>query len=233
MCDTLHPGNITTSTLHRMCDTLHPGNITISTLHRMCDTLHPGNITTSTLHRMLDTLHPGNITTSTLNRMCDTLHPGNITISTLHRMCDTLHPGNITTSTLHRMWDTLHPGNITTSTLHRMWDTLHPDEAYAAAEFGFPAPGSDMDVEMTQEKVNTRCPYTGMEMVYPVRNKHCGHNYDKDGIQQYIKQRKKKAKCPLGGCSNEKPIEMSDLEENKELKRYIERMNRNVKKGKK
>ncbi|XP_045164112.1 E3 SUMO-protein ligase NSE2-like isoform X2 [Mercenaria mercenaria] len=115
----------------------------------------------------------------------------------------------------------------------RMWDTLHPDEAYAAAEFGFPAPGSDMDVEMTQEKVNTRCPYTGMEMVYPVRNKHCGHNYDKDGIQQYIKQRKKKAKCPLGGCSNEKPIEMSDLEENKELKRYIERMNRNVKKGKK
>jgi SUMO ligase MMS21 Smc5/6 complex component len=68
------------------------------------------------------------------------------------------------------------------------------DEAYSAAEFGFPAPGTDAEVEMTQENVNTKCPYTGMEMVNPVRNKNCGHNYDMEGIQQYIKQRKKKAK---------------------------------------
>ena len=40
-------------------------------------------------------------------------------------------------------------------------------------------------------------------------------------------------RCPLGGCSNDKPVEMSDLEDNKELKRYIDRMNRNAKKGKK
>ena len=38
-------------------------------------------------------------------------------------------------------------------------------------------------------------------------------------------------RCPLGGCSNEKPIELSDLEENKELKRYIDRKNRQAKKG--
>ena len=33
-------------------------------------------------------------------------------------------------------------------------------------------------------------------------------------------------RCPLGGCSNEKPIELTDLEENRELRRYIERKNR-------
>lgn len=112
----------------------------------------------------------------------------------------------------------------------RMRNALHQDEALG---FGVPTQGSDEDVEMTEEKVNTQCVYTGMEMVHPVRNKHCGHNYDKEGIQQYIKRRKEKAMCPRGGCLNEKPLEMSDLEDNKELKRYIERMNSNAKKGKK
>ncbi|XP_052778778.1 E3 SUMO-protein ligase NSE2-like [Mya arenaria] len=80
----------------------------------------------------------------------------------------------------------------------------------------------DDDIEMTQE-INTKCPYTGMDMVHPVRNKLCGHNYEREGIMQYIKQRMNKAKCPLSGCGNEKPVEESDLVENKELKRYIEK----------
>ena len=33
-------------------------------------------------------------------------------------------------------------------------------------------------------------------------------------------------RCPVGGCPNEKPIELSDLEDNKELKRHIDRQNR-------
>ncbi|WAR26754.1 NSE2-like protein [Mya arenaria] len=97
----------------------------------------------------------------------------------------------------------------------RMFRALHPDETMLGT-------CEDDDIEMTQE-INTKCPYTGMDMVHPVRNKLCGHNYEREGIMQYIKQRKKKAKCPLSGCGNEKPVEESDLVENKELKRYIEK----------
>ena len=32
----------------------------------------------------------------------------------------------------------------------------------------------------------------------------------------------------MGGCANTVPIEMSDLEDNKELKRYIDKMNRHA-----
>ena len=49
------------------------------------------------------------------------------------------------------------------------------------------------DVEMTQQQINTKCPYTGKEMVDPVRNTICKHSYDKAGIMHYIKQRGKKA----------------------------------------
>lgn len=112
----------------------------------------------------------------------------------------------------------------------KMHETLNPDEPYQPQ----PSCSVDDDVEMTQQTVNTKCPYTGKEMVMPMRNKICGHNYEKEGILQYIKQRKKKARCPLGGCSNEKPVELTDLEENRELRRYIDRKNRQavIKKGK-
>lgn len=43
-------------------------------------------------------------------------------------------------------------------------------------------------------EVNTRCPYTGKEMVHPVTNKHCKHNYDREGILQFIKSRGIRAK---------------------------------------
>ena len=52
----------------------------------------------------------------------------------------------------------------------------------------------DDDILMTQQAVNTKCPYTGKEMVIPMKNKICGHNYEKEGILQYIHQRKKKAR---------------------------------------
>lgn len=48
----------------------------------------------------------------------------------------------------------------------------------------------DACIEVTQETVNFRCPYTGKEMVNPVRNIHCNHNYEKDGILHYIKHRR-------------------------------------------
>lgn len=68
--------------------------------------------------------------------------------------------------------------------------------SYIAGEPYQPQPSCsvDEDVEMTQATVNTKCPYTGKEMVVPMRNKICGHHYEKEGILQYIQQRKKKAR---------------------------------------
>lgn len=57
-----------------------------------------------------------------------------------------------------------------------------------------PVCGGDEEMVLTQSDVNTRCPYTGKDMVNPVTNKHCKHNYDRDGIYYYIKIKKNKAK---------------------------------------
>ena len=51
----------------------------------------------------------------------------------------------------------------------------------------------DDDIAMTQE-VTTKCPYTGKEMVHPMKNKRCGHHYEKEGIMQLMKNRKGRAK---------------------------------------
>ena len=47
----------------------------------------------------------------------------------------------------------------------------------------------DDDLAMTQTEVNTKCPVTMKEMIKPVRNKHCGHNYDYSGAKQLIRNR--------------------------------------------
>lgn len=79
----------------------------------------------------------------------------------------------------------------------------------------------DEDLVMTQAEASTKCPYTGLEMVNPVMNKFCNHSYDFDGIKEFIKQRGKKAKCPVSGCINDRPLNLEDLVENKHLKKLI------------
>ncbi|KAK2158217.1 hypothetical protein LSH36_174g01009 [Paralvinella palmiformis] len=83
----------------------------------------------------------------------------------------------------------------------------------------------DDDMVMVQE-VATKCPYTGKEMRDPVKNIHCKHNYDREGITAAMKLRKGKTRCPVPGCVNDKPISTSDLEENHELRLYIDKKNR-------
>ena len=51
----------------------------------------------------------------------------------------------------------------------------------------------DEDIAVKQEVV-TKCPYTGKEMRDPVRNIHCNHNYDRDGITEAMKLRKGKTR---------------------------------------
>ena len=52
----------------------------------------------------------------------------------------------------------------------------------------------DEDLVMETETLMLKCPYTGKQMVDPVKNTNCGHSYDKEGITLYIKQRGKRAK---------------------------------------
>merc|ERR1719242_292834 len=84
----------------------------------------------------------------------------------------------------------------------------------------------DEDVAVTQAEVNIKCPYTGQNMVDPVRNEICGHIYDHKGILGHIKAKKNRAKCPVGGCVNAEPITEENLTEYKEMKRYIMLLNK-------
>ncbi|XP_041361325.1 E3 SUMO-protein ligase NSE2-like [Gigantopelta aegis] len=110
----------------------------------------------------------------------------------------------------------------------KIWECQHPDDNLLPQQTPMSScdDDGDEDIQVTQQAVATKCPYTGQDMVHPVTNRHCGHNYDRDGINEYIKRRGKRAKCPVTGCANTVPIEAADLEDNKELKRYIEKMNR-------
>ena len=81
----------------------------------------------------------------------------------------------------------------------------------------------DDDIVMTEEEIEIKCPYTQMVMMEPMRNKVCGHNYEKTAIEQFIKRKKKKAKCPYDGCGNRTPMKKEDLELNPNLKAHIQR----------
>ncbi|XP_033726956.1 E3 SUMO-protein ligase NSE2-like isoform X1 [Pecten maximus] len=107
----------------------------------------------------------------------------------------------------------------------RILEIQNPEDESVPALAGSSSTVDD-DVAMTQPEVNTRCPYTGMEMKNPVKNKLCGHKYDKEGIMQHIKNKGKRAKCPINGCGNTKALDVNCLEEDRELKRYIERKQR-------
>ena len=48
--------------------------------------------------------------------------------------------------------------------------------------------GDDEDMVMTQAETITKCPITLQDMKDPVKNKHCGHSYDKDAISQMLKR---------------------------------------------
>ena len=50
------------------------------------------------------------------------------------------------------------------------------------------------DFVMTEATISTKCPITGKEMVQPVKNVHCGHHYEKDGMLAHVKSLKQKAR---------------------------------------
>ncbi|XP_066268837.1 E3 SUMO-protein ligase NSE2-like [Branchiostoma lanceolatum] len=83
----------------------------------------------------------------------------------------------------------------------------------------------DDDIQMTQTEDNLKCPFTQQEFKEPVKNKKCGHVYEKGPIIQHIR-RKKGVKCPVGACANTDPLSEQDLEDDLETRRKIQKKNR-------
>ncbi|XP_045173179.1 E3 SUMO-protein ligase NSE2-like [Mercenaria mercenaria] len=78
------------------------------------------------------------------------------------------------------------------------------------------------DVQFVKEHVSVICPYTRCVMKEPVKNKICGHTFDKYAMMDYLKL-SRYPRCPLAGCTNVKRLEASDFEVNKTVQLYIDR----------
>nr|CAD7424891.1 unnamed protein product [Timema monikensis] len=82
--------------------------------------------------------------------------------------------------------------------------------------------GDREDLLLTEAEQCIIDPFTKQIMINPVKNKQCGHNYEKATVIQIIAT--KKSRCPVVNCPNKKYIEDADLESNDQLKLYIQRL---------
>ncbi|KAL9184482.1 hypothetical protein ACHAXT_002568 [Thalassiosira profunda] len=82
----------------------------------------------------------------------------------------------------------------------------------------------DDDLEIVrnaQDDVHAlKCPITGMLFADPVRNRVCGHTYDRAGLHQQLRNRKHT--CPVPGCTNSS-VTMAQVEEDEEMKLKVKR----------
>ncbi|KAH6927606.1 hypothetical protein HPB50_006157 [Hyalomma asiaticum] len=72
--------------------------------------------------------------------------------------------------------------------------------------------GADDGIIMTEDlgKSQWKDPITQKDIEVPVKNKRCGHVYDKGSIDIYIKGTRH-PRCPYLGCANKTPLNMGDL----------------------
>ncbi|KAI1289616.1 hypothetical protein HDE_08197 [Halotydeus destructor] len=78
-------------------------------------------------------------------------------------------------------------------------------------------------VEMESERtVIPKDSYTQRPIEDPVRNKVCGHTYDRQGIKSYF-DTKPNPRCPVVGCSN-RHINFEQLEDDLEMRSLIARL---------
>ncbi|XP_076371101.1 E3 SUMO-protein ligase NSE2-like [Tachypleus tridentatus] len=83
----------------------------------------------------------------------------------------------------------------------------------------------DDDMKLTQTVVIPKDPISQKEVNEPVKNKFCGHTYERTTILQYI-GKNKHVRCPYIGCSNAQFLKQDHLEENSEIKRLLDRRQR-------
>ncbi|XP_013779757.1 E3 SUMO-protein ligase NSE2-like [Limulus polyphemus] len=98
-------------------------------------------------------------------------------------------------------------------------DYLQPEEALVKET------ELDDDMILTQTVVIPKDPISQKEVSEPVKNKFCGHTYEKTTILQYI-GKNKHVRCPYIGCSNAQVLKRDHLVENSEIKRLLERRHR-------
>lgn len=70
------------------------------------------------------------------------------------------------------------------------------------------------------EVISTVDPLTKQPITHPVRNRHCKHIYDRNTMEAQLKVNSI-IRCPIVGCSNKVKVLMSDLVEDRELKRKM------------
>lgn len=75
----------------------------------------------------------------------------------------------------------------------------------------------DMEIE---EEISTVDPLTKQQITHPVRNRYCKHIYDKNSVEAQL-EINPVLRCPIIGCSNKVKVLMSDLVEDRELKRKM------------
>jgi hypothetical protein len=79
----------------------------------------------------------------------------------------------------------------------------------------------DLEIVRNNDDVHAlKCPLTGMLFANPVRNKVCGHVYDKAGLAQLLSMRK--TTCPVPGCSNNS-LSQAQVEEDEQMKLKVKR----------
>lgn len=65
-------------------------------------------------------------------------------------------------------------------------------------------------------------PYTKRTMKEPMKNKFCGHQYERDSVIEMI-MKARDEKCPIPGCSNRRILVEEDLERDLALKKEIKK----------
>jgi len=72
----------------------------------------------------------------------------------------------------------------------------------------------------TDDARSLQCPITGMLFVNPVKNKVCGHVYDRAGLAQMLRARK--TTCPVAGCTD-RSVTNDQVLEDEEMKLKVKR----------
>uniref|UniRef100_A0A1I7WJ47 E3 SUMO-protein ligase NSE2 n=1 Tax=Heterorhabditis bacteriophora TaxID=37862 RepID=A0A1I7WJ47_HETBA len=84
---------------------------------------------------------------------------------------------------------------------------------------GYCSTGSDIDngddLQIMQQTYSRRDPITKKEITDPVKNKYCGHVYDRASMDAFITDNKKRRvavyRCPNVGCGNNYNLDMGDM----------------------
>lgn len=79
--------------------------------------------------------------------------------------------------------------------------------------------GECEEVLITQNTISVIDPISKMRMVDPVKNKKCGHHYEKSIVLQMI-ARNPATRCPMIGCTVKK-VKAKDLVPDDQLRRYL------------